>query len=114
GGYIEPVMIADPQLTLYVNEEGKVRRMSLNERATAFWWLLVPHARGRDLIVGDAVLLPEDPAGHELLQQLQRVHGFRVEVQVAEAIGEWVAGPTDFLTWFEAAQFALALQQRFD
>jgi hypothetical protein len=115
GGYIEPVNISEPGLTLYVNEEGKVRKMSLNERATALWWVFSPHARGHDLIVGDAVLTPDGPEdGYPLLQLLQREHGFRVEVQVIEAVGEWLAGTKEFPSWFEAAKFALMLEQRFD
>ena len=35
GGYVEPVYLADARLTIYVNEEGKVRQLpvSVNVRA---------------------------------------------------------------------------------
>lgn len=115
GGFIEPVTVVESALTLYVNEEGKVRKMSLNERATALWWLLAPQARGHDLIVGDAVLLPDQlDAGAELFDLLLRTDGFYVEVQVTEAVGQWLRGGDEFPSWFEAAKFALVLEQKFD
>lgn len=88
--------------------------MSLNERATALWWLLVPEARGRDVLVGDVVVMPEAASGGEdLLELLQRTSGFSVEVQVPGSMGEWVQGPKVFPSWFEAATFALMLDSRF-
>lgn len=114
GGFIEPVYLSDEQLTMYVNEDGKTRPKSFNERATALWWLLVPAARGRDVIVGEAVLAPdESDRPSALLDQLVSETVFRVELQLREAPDDWVQGPRDFENWFEAAKFALLLDQKF-
>lgn len=114
GGYIEPVSIAEPELTLYVNEDGRSRRMSFNERATAMWWLLAPEVRGRDALVGDVVVLAEGTGAAEKFLELLRSTGdFHVEVQVPGSMGEWVQGTDVFPSWFEAAMFALMLEFRF-
>jgi hypothetical protein len=70
GGYIEPITIAEPDLVIYVNEDGKSRRMDLNQRATVLWWLLAPYARGQDLIVAEALVVPEGDCESEYLSQL--------------------------------------------
>lgn len=114
GGFIEPVYLSDQQLTIYINEDGKALPKPLNERATALWWLLVPAARGRDVIVGEAVLTPEESdRPSPLLDQLLSEACFRVEIQLREAPDDWVQGPRDFENWFEAAKFALLLDQKF-
>lgn len=112
-GYIEPVQLGSPQFVLYVNEEGKQRQMSINTRATVLWWLLTPDARGRDLIVGDAVLVEEGAEASDFFQSLQRQRDFRIMVRLEASDGAWVEGPRSFATWFDAATFALALTERF-
>jgi hypothetical protein len=113
GGFIEPVLFADPSLSLYVNEDGKTRKMSFNERATVLWWQLTPTARERDVIVGDAVFV-EESADPQLIALLQRQHGFRVEIQLGNGGEPWVEGAQEFGTWFDAATFALVLRRRFE
>jgi hypothetical protein len=57
GGYIEPISIQRPRMTLFANEEGKVRNLPVNRRATCLWWLLCPEARGVEILVGDVALV---------------------------------------------------------
>lgn len=51
GGYVESAPIIDPTLTMYCNEEGKIRGLPVNERASI---LLGPH--NPDFIVGNVVI----------------------------------------------------------
>jgi len=57
GGWVEAIHIEKPSMTLFVNEEGKIRGLPRNARATALWWLLSPSIRQLDVIVGDTVLI---------------------------------------------------------
>ena len=57
GGYIEPVTIERPRMTIFANEEGKVRQLPVNRHATCLWWLLSPGIRGHDILVGDVALV---------------------------------------------------------
>ena len=52
GGWIEAVDIPDLGVTMYVNEEGLVRELPFNRRATFLWRFHVPQAREARL-VGD-------------------------------------------------------------
>lgn len=57
GGRIEPVDVPPLGTTIYVNEEGLIRQMPLNPRATFLWWFYVPAARQKAMLVGDALLV---------------------------------------------------------
>ena len=57
GGWVEPLHLEKAKLTLFVNEEGKIRGLPFNRRATALWWLLDRLARERGELVGDVVLV---------------------------------------------------------
>ncbi|MFC7925163.1 DUF3846 domain-containing protein [Microbacterium laevaniformans] len=57
GGWIEAVDIPDLNATLYVNEEGLLRGLPFNRRATFLWWFHVPASRGRGRLVGNAALV---------------------------------------------------------
>ena len=56
-GWLEVVELREPGASLYINEEGKIRQMPVNQRATALAWLHCPGFRGRDLISGPAFLV---------------------------------------------------------
>ena len=65
GGWIEAVDIPDLNATIYVNEEGLLRGLPFNRRATFLWWFHVPASRGRARLVGNAVLAGGvNPAGN--------------------------------------------------
>ncbi|VXB66961.1 DUF3846 domain-containing protein [Frigoribacterium sp. 9N] len=57
GGWIEPVDVPSLGVTIYVNEEGLIRQLPLNPRATFLWWFHVPQARQKAMLVGDALLV---------------------------------------------------------
>ncbi len=57
GGWIEAVDIAALGVTVYVDEEGLLRHMSINTRATLLWWAHVPEVRQQAVLVGDAVVV---------------------------------------------------------
>jgi len=57
GGYIEAVDLPEAGATLFVNEEGLLRKLLFNPRATFLWWFWVPAARHKAMLVGDAILV---------------------------------------------------------
>ena len=62
GGFIEAVTLSRAEATLYCNEEGKLNRLPINNRATQFVWTYDPRFVAVDVIVGDVVVvgLPDD------------------------------------------------------
>lgn len=50
GGYIEVVGTVDPSRIMVLNEEGKLKRLSVNQKATALYPNLA------DIIVGDVLV----------------------------------------------------------
>ncbi|GAA3830414.1 hypothetical protein KACC15558_11140 [Brevibacterium ammoniilyticum] len=58
GGLMEAVDIPALGITVYVNEEGLLRRLPFNSRVSFAWWYYVPEAR-RSMLVGDAVIVGE-------------------------------------------------------
>lgn len=61
GGFVEAVTLRDG-CVLWVNEEGKLMRLPVNERATS---LFVQHHGAVDVIVGPAVVTgPADEEGY--------------------------------------------------
>lgn len=60
GGYIEAVHGAKTQrlagVTLWINEEGKLKGLPINEPATLLWWDLDPRFAHYDALVGDVVV----------------------------------------------------------
>lgn len=64
GGLIEHVDLPGSSVSMYVNEEGKLKRMSFNQIATDLWeisWGMT------DMIVGDVILTGgSDDDGEEL------------------------------------------------
>lgn len=68
-GSIEAVDVPDLNVTFYVNEEGLLRRLPFNARATFLWWYHDPVARGISILVGDAVVVGarvDDEIGSDL------------------------------------------------
>jgi len=57
GGYIEPVDITELGITVYVNDEGLLRQLPLNSRATFLWCYFVPEARQKAMLVGPALVV---------------------------------------------------------
>lgn len=57
GGWIEAVDVPPLGITMYVNEEGLLRDLPFNSRATFLWWYEVPVVRNQAMLVGDAVVV---------------------------------------------------------
>lgn len=60
-GWIEAVDVPSPGVTIYVNEEGVLRHLPFNSRASFLWWFHVPGAH-QAMLVGNAVIvgLPDE------------------------------------------------------
>ena len=56
GGWIEAVSSDDGQVTLWINEEGKLIGLPINELGTELWYLLNPAAAGYDVLCGPVVV----------------------------------------------------------
>ena len=68
GGYIEGVYglddDGDAQVTIFINEEGKIYGLPVNRIATLIWYHLEPEVRGHDVLCGTAVIVGgTDPTG---------------------------------------------------
>lgn len=114
GGYIEAVDLLRPPARMYVNEEGKLRGMPLNRRATMLLWMHNKSFRYRDSIAGDAFLVGpissdsgDTAVPSEYPQTLFEAQSFHVEAQMkGRPDREWQMGL--FEDWYEAYGFALA------
>src|SRR4051812_11373706 len=76
GGMIEAVDIPRLGITIYVNEEGLLRQMEFNPRATYLWWYHVVESRQKAMLVGDAVIVgctDADGASTDIPEQLAAV-----------------------------------------
>lgn len=60
-GWIEAVDVPSLGVTIYVNEEGVLRHLPFNPRASFLWWFHVPGAH-QAMLVGNAVIvgLPDE------------------------------------------------------
>ncbi|MFB2556776.1 DUF3846 domain-containing protein [Herbiconiux liangxiaofengii] len=112
GGFIEPIRLEKAKLTIFANEEGKLRGLPFNRRATALWWLLDPIAREVDELVGDVIILGA-PAGAserdvpaDLSNLILRPMVLRSEIRLADRLG-WHRTELRFEDYFSAAVNAL-------
>lgn len=55
-GWIEAVDVPSLGITMYVSEEGLLRRLPFNSRASFLWWFHVPGAH-QAMLVGNAVIV---------------------------------------------------------
>ncbi|MDQ1175012.1 hypothetical protein QE430_003319 [Microbacterium testaceum] len=117
GGWIEALDILSFGCTMYLNEEGLIRGLPYNRRATYLWWYHVPHARGQARLAGDAVLvgLPDrsgrstdtPSAVRELLLGSTLC---QVELQRLDS-AEWRAAPSEPQTYIEAVVGATLMME---
>jgi hypothetical protein len=111
GGYIEAVDLTHPPARMYVNEEGKVRGMPMNRRATMLLWMHNKSFRYGDIIAGDAFIVGPDRGGNdtaisdEYMQLLFGAQSFHIEVQMQGGQERRQMWP--FESWYEAYGFAL-------
>lgn len=114
GGYIEPITIERPPMTLFANEEGKVRQLPINRRATCLWWIQSPHARGNDTLVGDVALVgSRSGAGSttdlpaDFIELLLETASYKIEVRTITEPKDWCGNQARFETYFEAGIYAI-------
>lgn len=114
-GFVEYIALAEPTASLFVNEEGKIRHLPDNERATL---IMRMHNRihDGDSVAGDAVLIgPENVRGEStdvpeaLRDLLFEWSTFDVEIQLTPLLGEWIAVDCSARTWDEAYRKSLDL-----
>lgn len=55
-GWIEPIDLPDIGVTIYLNEEGRTRKLPQNPRASFFRWYWHPLSRASGMLAGDVVL----------------------------------------------------------
>lgn len=117
GGWIEALDISDFGCTMYLNEEGLIRGLPYNRRATYLWWYHVPHARGRARLAGDAVLvgLPDRDGGSTNIptaacELMLGAAVCQVELQRRNS-DQWRAAPSDPQTYIEAVVGATLMME---
>lgn len=117
-GWIEAIDLLDLGITIYVNEEGLLRHLPFNSRASFLWWYHVPTARQLAVLVGDAVVtgLPNRngvdtdlPASANAL--LLSTSRFRVEVRVHGDL-DWHTHSVVYPDYWEAMVWAMLLLER--
>lgn len=138
-GFIDAVDVPNLGVTIYVNEEGLLRRLPFNSRASFLWWYEVPAAR-ESLLVGDAVIVgwpgadgestdvPEsllrlltEPVEHGIVVRLDRGPARDVDPRsrLAQIVLPLTAGDPSllmssarFANYFDALAWAVVLQER--
>ena len=112
GGYVEPLVLETAAITLWVDEEGKVKHRPPNARATFLFWFLDSAVHREDVLAGDVVLTVDGPdeRAESLLDEIARGRRCRVEVTHASAPDKWIPIRVKFDDWFEAARAAIWIQ----
>ena len=115
-GYVEPIHLAQPEMTMYANEERRVQELPINRRATFLWWLFAPEMRGLDIVVGDVVVVGSargrgslTTLSPEFRQLLFNTDNFRIEVQSQFDPHVWRPCEEHFHDYFVAVMFGLNL-----
>jgi hypothetical protein len=117
GGYIETVKMDGHPLVIVADEDGKVKQLPVNRRATCLWWLLNPSGLGGDLLVGDVVILGQERRGKtndvpaKLLALLLETSSYEVQVCLSKQFDTWVPIGRTHTDFFEATIQALSLME---
>ena len=115
GGYIEMVRMNGHPLVIVADEDGKVKRLPINRRATCLWWLLNPTGLGKDFLVGDVAILGAKRAGvmndvpATLLALLLETPRYQVQVCLSRQHSSWVQIGHSYDDFFEATMHAIDL-----
>lgn len=117
GGRIEAVDLPAFRSTLFVNEEGLLRGLPFNRRATFLWWFHVPRARNHARLVGDALLVGlRDETGEMTdlpavaLRALLSDELWHLELR--DAPGEvWIRDPSGGQSYIEAVVWSVLVSE---
>ncbi|WZH35587.1 MAG: DUF3846 domain-containing protein [Microbacterium enclense] len=116
GGWIEAVDIPDLGVTMYVNEEGLIRDLPFNRRATFLWRFHVPQASDARLVGDVAVVGLTDDEGEngelpeELRSRLIEPGIYRVRTR-EQGKTRWHEEPIDRDDYVETMVWAALLQE---
>lgn len=117
-GWLEAIDIHDLGVTIYVNEEGLLRHLPFNSRASFLWWYHVPATRQKAMLVGDAVIvgLParngdSTDAPQVVRELLLRPAAYRVEVRTA-GDPKWYGNQAIYPDYWEAIVWAMVTLER--
>lgn len=118
-GHIEAITLERPAASMYMDEEGKLKKLPVNERATAIAWCHQSGLRHRqDPIVGPAFIVgPADREGvdqtvpEDLVLLLMEAKRFRIQVQT-EDDPKWYGNQNVYEHWLDAYIEAVQLAFR--
>lgn len=118
GGWIEAVDLMPLGSTLYVNEEGLLRQLPFNARATFLCWYELAHLRRDMILVGDAVLvgIPNEDGDdtdvpNETLALLTERTAY-VVLTLHEGSPRWSMHPFVYDDYFQAVVWAMILSDK--
>jgi hypothetical protein len=117
GGYIETVQLEGHPLVIVEDEDGKVKHLPANRRATCLWWLLNPAGIGGGFLVGDIVILGAQECGgmtdipESLTALLLDSREYQVQVCLSRQFNSWVSIGRTYDDFFEATISALSLME---
>tara|TARA_R110002020_G_scaffold152794_5_gene330964 strand:- start:121576 stop:122100 length:525 start_codon:yes stop_codon:yes gene_type:complete len=116
GGWVEAVTIPSLAVTIYVNEEGVLKHLPFNARATFLWGHHVPEARLNAMVVGDAVIVGLPNEAGEDTDVPERVRGllltqttFRVAVR-KKGSQKWLGNQLKFPDYWGAITWTMLLR----
>lgn len=116
GGWIEAVDIPDLGVTMYVNEEGLIRDLPFNRRATFLWRFHVPQARDARLVGDVAIVGLTDDEGEntdmpsELVRRLLEPGVYRVRTRDLGR-SSWHEEPIDREDYLETVIWVTLLRE---
>ena len=138
GGWIEAVDVPSLGITIYVNEEGLLRHLPFNPRASFLWWYHVPGAH-QAMLVGNAIIVgaPDEDGDstdvpQEVIDLLTGASEYAVAIQMggtsepSESDGKlssillplthgdpsWCISVTRHEDYFSAAAWAVVFRER--
>lgn len=118
GGWIEAVDLPSFGVTIYANEEGLLRHLPFNSRASFLWWYHVPAARQKAMLVGDVVIvgLPDCHGNSTdvpivVRELLLAPATYRVEVRTFDD-PKWYSNQATYPDYWEALVWGMVLLER--
>lgn len=117
-GWLEAIDLPSLGVTIYVNEEGLLRHLPFNSRASFLWWYHVPTARQSTMLVGDAVVVGLPGRNGEsadvpdaVRELLLSPASYRVEVRT---VGDpkWYGNQATYPDYWEAVVWAMVTLER--
>ena len=118
GGWIEAVDIPRLGATIYVNEEGLLRQLPFNSRASFLWWYELPERRQGAVLVGEALMVgipDEEGKTRDIPDSTLALLTNKEHYVVMSRVGAspvWIRHPFQYEDFFEAVVWAMMLSDR--